>query len=298
MKKTYFISSLFLFLMTSVLFAQQNENCMFCHAESDFYTEYDGKEISLTIDSTKLSNSVHGFLECNMCHDGYDPEMIPHNEDYNAFEDAYNCIDCHAGSDELPFDTIIEAHEKGVHYQKLGDQFDCYSCHNPHTYKMMARTNNETSEIISYDNSFCLQCHNKEEKIAEFTDRKFLTLLETHEFLPHQELHWKNARCIDCHTSIDQPGVSHLILPKEKAVKNCVECHSKDSRLAYSLYKFKKQKEKDSLGFYNSIILNNSYIIGATRNYYLNVISVVILFITLTALVIHAFLRRKSNKRN
>ena len=69
--------------------------------------------------------------------------------------------------------------------------------------------------------------------------------------------------------------VSHLINPKEKAVKKCNECHSQNSLLMSSFYKFEsKEQRKD--GFFNGIILNQSYVIGANRNEYLNIFSLII----------------------
>jgi hypothetical protein len=66
-----------------------------------------------------------------------------------------------------------------------------------------------------------------------------------------------------------------LINPVEKAVKKCNECHSQNSMLMSTLYKFQsKEQRKD--GFFNGIILNQSYVIGANRNEYLNILSLLI----------------------
>jgi hypothetical protein len=63
-----------------------------------------------------------------------------------------------------------------------------------------------------------------------------------------------------------------------------------------SLYKF-ESKEKRSNGFFNGIILNESYVIGANRNKYLNLLSVIILIGVLGVIGIHILFRiRKSHK--
>jgi hypothetical protein len=63
-----------------------------------------------------------------------------------------------------------------------------------------------------------------------------------------------------------------------------------------TLYKF-QSKEQRRAGFFNGIILNESYVIGANRNEFLNEISFIFLIITLIAICIHvAFRVRKKNK--
>ena len=98
-------------------------------------------------------------------------------------------------------------------------------------------------------------------------------MIKKHDWLPNQAAHFQNVRCIECHTKINNDiPVSHLIKPKEEAVKRCNECHSQNSILMASLYKF-ESKEQRRDGFFNGIILNESYVIGANRNEYLNLVS-------------------------
>jgi NAD-dependent SIR2 family protein deacetylase len=105
------------------------------------------------------------------------------------------------------------------------------------------------------------------------------------------------VRCIECHTQINNNiPVSHLIQPKDQAVKLCNECHSKNSILMASLYKF-ESKEQRRYGFFNGIILNASYVIGANRNEYLNLLSLIIFVCVIAIIVIHIIFRiRKNNK--
>ncbi len=72
----------------------------------------------------------------------------------------------------------------------------------------------------------------------------------------------------------------------------CVECHSKNSILLASLYNYNRSKiNAVSLGFQNEIILNSGYVIGANRNHYLNVISIIILALVLAGIAGHITLR-------
>jgi hypothetical protein len=86
--------------------------------------------------------------------------------------------------------------------------------------------------------------------------------------------------------------VAHEIRPKAEAVKGCNDCHSGNSILMASLYKF-QSKEQRSDGFINGIILNESYVIGANRNQYLNVLSVIIFSLVMIVIVIHVIFRIK-----
>ena len=99
------------------------------------------------------------------------------------------------------------------------------------------------------------------------------------------------------YTATDSILVAHLIRPKTEAVRLCNECHSKNSILMASLYKFEsKEQRKD--GFFNGIILNESYVIGANRNEYLNILSLLVLAGVIGVIVVHIFFRiRKNNKQ-
>ena len=58
-----------------------------------------------------------------------------------------------------------------------------------------------------------------------------------------------------------------------------------------SLYQYKVKEIRSTKGFITGSIVNDSYVIGANRNFYLNVVSVVIAVFVLIAIFIHAFLR-------
>jgi hypothetical protein len=91
--------------------------------------------------------------------------------------------------------------------------------------------------------------------------------------------------------------VSHNIRPKAEAVKRCNECHSQNSLLMASLYKFKSKEQRQD-GFFNGIILNESYVIGANRNEYLNILSLAIFALVLAIIALHIFLRLRKGKKD
>jgi hypothetical protein len=159
------------------------------------------------------------------------------------------------------------------------------------------RNEENLKQTIAYDNGICLNCHSNFSNYQLLTDRKEINIIEKHDWLPNQTSHLANVRCIECHSQINNNiPVSHLILPKAQAVKLCNECHSKTSILMASLYKF-ESKEQRRDGFFNGIILNASYVIGANRNEYLNIISLIVFLVVLGIIGIHIFLRVR-NKNN
>jgi hypothetical protein len=129
------------------------------------------------------------------------------------------------------------------------------------------------------------------------SDRQEINILEKHEWLPNQEAHFKSVRCIECHTKVnDTILVAHMVRPVEYAVKGCNECHSQNSLLMSSLYKFKSREQRQD-GFLNGVILNESYVIGANRNEYLNLVSILLFGLVLVVILIHIYFRFTSNKK-
>ena len=277
-----------------------NQYCFRCHsmATLSYKDESTGIIKNLSVTPEEFNNSNHKNLQCTDCH-SKDFENFPHEAKLKN-ENLY-CLNCHKDEPKFQkyhFQSIESEFKESVHYKKMGDKFTCFDCHDPHSFKINARVNRDVKETVLYDNQICLKCHDNTSTIKNLSGQFLPALNVSHSWLPHINLHWKSVRCIDCHTSPNAPGVSHLILPKDQAVKNCVECHSKNSILLQSLYKFQTKQERDREGFINAVILNNSYVIGATRNYYLNLLSFIIFGIVLVALLAHGILRWKSNKGN
>lgn len=282
-------------------YAEYNHKCFQCHGHKTFhyFNETSGKTIKermnpyFVIDSAEFYNSNHWNFSCTDCH-STEYENFPHNGELRM-EQKPACIDCHGGDDTYAsyhFEEIEVEFAESVHSTKHSEDFTCYMCHNPHSYKINARNNSNIKETIVYDNNICLSCHANIDKYQLISDLQNPNILVTHEWLPNQALHFANVRCIECHAKTnDSIMVAHLIQPKELAVKKCVECHSQNSILQASLYKFQAKENRNNLGFFNPSLMENSYIIGANRNYYLNIISIFVYGFTLIVILIHAFLR-------
>jgi hypothetical protein len=281
--------------------ASENETCFKCHGQSKY--SYENPELNKTVYKRMGSNRIinrdlfydsnHKQFKCVDCH-AEEYATFPHAGELRMAE-KYACIDCH-GDDpkyaKFEFEKIETEFKESVHSTKHNEDFTCWMCHDAHTYKTNARNNENIKKTVAYDNSICLSCHADITKYQLLTDKANPNILVKHEWLPNQALHFKNVRCIECHAQVnDTLMVAHNVRPKAEAVKNCVECHTKNSILMTSLYKFKVKEERSKAGFFNGVILNESYVIGANRNYYLNVLSLIIFGMVMAGILLHASLR-------
>jgi DNA-directed RNA polymerase subunit RPC12/RpoP len=276
---------------------EDNQKCFRCHGQSkySYMNESIGREIKAMMFSERIVRkddfykSNHKSFSCTDCHSA-EYVNFPHPGELRM-EPKLNCIDCHGGDETYHFDAIAEEYQKSTHFKLEEEGFSCYSCHNPHTYKISVRNHLNLRETIAYDNAICLDCHSDFNKFELLTDREEINILKKHDWLPNQSAHMAHVRCIECHTQINEDlPVAHLIKPKAEAVKRCNECHSRNSMLMASLYKFEsKERRKD--GFFNGIILNQSYVIGANRNEYLNLLSLIIFGGVLAVIAVHIFFR-------
>jgi Zn finger protein HypA/HybF involved in hydrogenase expression len=281
-------------------FYEDNERCLKCHGQSryEYTNENLGRQVKAMmfseriIDRKKFYKANHKSFSCTDCHSG-EYVKFPHPGELRM-ERSFNCIDCHGGDErflKFNFEAIEAEYKQSVHFKLEDEGFSCWKCHGPHDYRISVRNSSNMKESILYDNNICLNCHSNYDRFQLLSDNKEVNILRKHNWLPNQGAHFKSVRCIECHTGVnDTILVAHLIKPKEEAVKGCNECHSRNSLLMSSLYKFQsKEKRKD--GFFNGIIMNDSYVIGANRNQYLNNLSFLIIIILSCVIVVHIIFR-------
>ena len=281
-------------------FFEDNERCFICHGQNryEYTNENLGRQVKAmmfserVIDRKKFYESNHKSFSCADCH-SEEYVQFPHAGELRM-ELSYNCIDCHGGDEKFSrfnFETIEAEYQQSVHSKLEEGGFSCWKCHDPHEYRISIRNGENLKETILYDNNICLNCHSDYNRFQLLSDREEINILKTHDWLPNQEAHFKNVRCIECHTKInDTILVAHLIKQKESAVKSCNECHAQNSLLMSSLYKFQSKEQRRS-GFFNGIIMNESYVIGANRNQYLNNLSIIIFILLSGVIAIHMIFR-------
>lgn len=305
-KGFFFAILLFCFLFPNHINAQfyddaRNHSCLKCHS-SQTYTFHNSlmetEEIKLMnphyiLDTLQLKTGVHKSFDCTDCH-SYDYMTYPHNANLKL-EPLATCLDCHGGDETYAtyqFETIQEEFQKSIHYEVYGDNFTCAKCHSQHTYATTARTSANVRDIVDYSNQMCLSCHNDMVKYNLVSSGDKAEIVQIHDWLPNQELHFANVRCIECHTQVqDSLMVSHNVLKKEMAVRKCVECHTANSRLKASLYKYENLRQRSEDGKLKTVLSNETYVIGSHQIPFLITLSYIIFFAIFVGIVIHLTFR-------
>lgn len=259
--------------------------CLECHKPTD-----------TTIDPAQFAKSVHGTLDCTTCHTaGFD--KFPHTGSSAQMPD---CIGCHSGavSPAIDFDKIAQEVKASIHVKLLDPAFRCTNCHSPHYFIPASQMTNQAEALVA-SNKSCLGCHAAGDTPSG-KQLAFKNLAEKHRVFPNWELHIQHNACVACHTPAGQE-TEHLILPKSEALKNCSECHTRNSLLVTRLYIHLALKERAENGWVNAILFNNAYVTGATRNRWLDWITFLLTALVLLAVAAHgagrwimAILRRKS----
>ncbi len=260
--------------------------CLRCHAANP---ESPGRGIS----TERFAASVHGALGCRMCHSaGYDG--FPHTS--NPAQMAQDCTACHIDSDPpYHFGWIANEVRASVHGRLVSEDFACTRCHDPHEYVPTHRAA-DLREAIAEANGRCLTCHGLEGESAAASELHSLAhLTRVHSFLPRFVRHARSARCVECHTPGREQTV-HLILSAKSAVRECVECHTANSALREKLFRHMAAEDRQ-LGFVNSVILNNYYMVGATQNKLLDNVMWSLFGLSFLGICVHGAARMATRSR-
>ncbi|TFG39161.1 MAG: hypothetical protein E4H44_02605, partial [Candidatus Aminicenantes bacterium] len=129
--------------------AQENDECLMCHEDAELVGELRGVEISMFVDPTAYSASVHNEFACIDCHSDLDGVELPHNEDL----DVVSCAMCH--------DDMAEALAAGPHGKWAGDPSSpsaaCIGCHGVHDVRSSKKPGSPTAP--GHVDDLCGKCH-------------------------------------------------------------------------------------------------------------------------------------------
>ena len=211
--------------LPSLLLAQENQNCLICHGETDLVIENEaGEEISLYIDDSLFFSSIHGDFNCTDCHTqlaGIEEEA------HEAPVAPVNCTDCH--------DDVNEIYQTSIHGQLLfmgdTDVPDCASCHGGHD---ILPAENPKSSVNKFNLMYtCARCHqNKELQEKRVFDRPD-ALPQFYESVHAQGLLRDGLivapSCNDCHGAHD---IKNSADPASRVYsrniyQTCGKCHTK-----------------------------------------------------------------------
>ncbi len=208
------------------VYAQSDEDCMMCHEDPGLTKERNGRTVSLFVDTTLFSGSVHHNNTCISCHSDADDEYFPH-ADGEAL-DPVNCGSCH----KLPMDN----NNRGAHGQALlmNDPHapSCKECHGNHD---ILHYSDPISRTYKMNIPFlCGRCHKEGEVVSRTYEVSEHNIIENYT----QGIHGKGlfeaglivtATCNDCHGN-------HLVLPHtspnssisvNRIAGTCMKCHTK-----------------------------------------------------------------------
>lgn len=287
--------------------------CVSCHSGHRESPQYvfnpeTGIRSNVMIDMPEFRQSDHGDMTCVDCHTlGFDD--YPHSYPRQRLV----CMACHPGplektpeNVELGFRRIIEdaeyefmrieeEYENSVHFDDVVN-FTCEECHDPHYFRATKRQPSPL-DILENDNAPCIRCHK-----ADALDMHMLSdpadpdLVSEHEYVQLPKMHLDNTRCVDCHSDVGKI-VAHDMREEEDADQGCMSCHSTGSIMMTRHYRYHDEFEGSDLGFHNAALMQDTYVMGANRNRYIDYISYAIIGITLLVLGVYGVNRLIHKRR-
>ncbi len=272
----------------------QEKLCLNCHLSSNT-TKYSKSLIDYekSVHGRAITNGNQFAAACIDCHGTHDLKKASSPSSSVASGKIPDvCGKCHI--------TISQEYKASIHGQSLKkgnkDAPGCTYCHGEHAIQTQPRIDKQliSKNQMNFDNLQttkmiqCVECHANSEMMGKYN---ILTIDKAHDWLPNLSTHYKTVRCVDCHSVYEPPHMSHNILTPEQTIKRCDECHSKNSVLMTMLYKHEKQKSREKLGFINGTVLSDAYVIGTTRNIFLDVLSLSMFGLIIFGIIIHGAIR-------
>lgn len=225
MKRTTFFNGILLsFVIITTGLAQSNDDCLDCHLDAGLTTIRDGQEVSMRVDQSRFEDSIHGDFECIDCHAGIDE--LPHDEELEPVD----CSMCH--------DDAAAEYGQSVHARALEEGItvsaNCVDCHGYHSIISSADENAPTHQTHLLET--CGKCHSRPEVSALFGRRGFDPIRDYEESVHGRKLaddpSAKVATCVACHGShlILSPLYSESKISKLRIPETCGQCHEEESR--------------------------------------------------------------------
>ena len=207
-------------------FAQDNADCLKCHAVPGLKIDRQGRTVSLFVDAARYGESLHAGLDCVNCHaDLEGVQSYPHKSGLSRVE----CTTCH--EDEA---GPIALYWQSTHGRRAreGDKDAplCQDCHGDHYVLPLGHRDSAISPFNIP--LMCGQCHAEGAAVEKTHDIPQEQVFDRYKDSIHGEGLFKQglvvtAVCTSCHTG-------HNVLPhddarstihKENIVATCTKCH-------------------------------------------------------------------------
>ncbi len=226
-----------------------NDDCLTCHSDATLSKEVNGKKVSLFVDGSKLTHSIHGqMFTCVDCHTDIKgpvhattPKKITcaqcHADAQQAYSHSFhakaaqgstapaaNCEDCHGGVHE-----ILAADEPKSPVNHANIPATCGRCHGQ---KFLMESNGESAQaFISYQQSVhgraiekgstkaavCTDCHGSHEILAANDSKSSIYKFNV------------PATCGKCHSAVEQTFMQSIhgqgISRGNGLSPVCTDCH-------------------------------------------------------------------------
>ncbi|RPI37816.1 MAG: hypothetical protein EHM54_02145 [Nitrospiraceae bacterium] len=193
------------------------QSCLGCHGNKDFSLDLPSKEkLPLYIDVNDFAGSVHGSLDCSLCHTGFSVEKHPSKvrktrAEYTAAGSVL-CRNCHTKFKSSVHKLLTDT--------PAGKGKPCVECHGSHAIQ-------RPQKGATKDSRYCLACHSNELAMT-FKDGEKQSLKIDPEHLAlsvHNKLY-----CSDCHFgfSVEEHPERHFRTKRDYTIassESCRRCH-------------------------------------------------------------------------
>ncbi len=210
----------------NVTFVEANiadNTCLKCHEKENAHKLVEGERISISINPTDLSISVHKNIPCAKCH----TDIMPHSNNSSCETvGKVDCSNCHAEVFELYFDS---GHGK-AHYANEENAPYCTDCHG--THKTKSRYDDTSPTYRTGIPSLCGTCHKEDGKANQHTDLKEKNAYRDYSLSVHgkgliEKGLTVSAVCTDCHTThfmLKDDDERSSVYP-DNIPTTCASCH-------------------------------------------------------------------------
>jgi len=203
--------------------AQENADCLACHADRSLTASRGGKTVSLCVDEKKFAASVHGSVPCVGCHADLQGKELPHGAPLARVD----CGACH--------EREQKEHAASLHGQAIarGDQLAprCADCHGNHD---IAPVHAASSAVAPQRVPWvCGKCHQEGSPVQRQRVIHEDHILENYSESIHGEALLKKgltvaATCVSCHTAhtILRHTDPRSSINRKNIARTCTTCHS------------------------------------------------------------------------
>lgn len=190
-----------------------NENCMFCHSDSELMGEINGEEVSMFIDGEAYENSIHGSFSCTDCH--IDIEEVPHDAEL----EPVNCADCHFDAEETLAGSVHDLEEGPT----------CADCHGD-AHKLLSSSNPDSMTHLFNVADSCGKCHSESAIMEPYNEDVLQREQLFRESVHAKELISGNEEAPSCSECHGYHAILPLRDPESKTYfmnvpETCGQCH-------------------------------------------------------------------------